>query len=87
MTNDASLGGLIADVGEFFERTGNCTEIFESGCVTLRSSRLERPHSRARGRGGAICDLANVCGGHMAVCPATLFAVLGRDKGVCASSL
>ena len=34
--NDASLGGVIADIGEFFERTGICTEIFETGSVTQR---------------------------------------------------
>ena len=37
--NDASLGGLIADCGEFFERTGIGMEIFETGSVTLSNGR------------------------------------------------
>ena len=38
--NDASLGGIIADIGEFFERTGICTEVFETGSVTLSNGRM-----------------------------------------------
>ena len=37
--NDASLGGLIADIGEYFERTGIGMEIFETGSVTLSNGR------------------------------------------------
>ena len=37
--NDASLGGLIVDVGEYFERTGIGMEIFETGSVTLSNGR------------------------------------------------